>query len=305
MKIFKGAGILLSIVAVFLILHTALAAVYILDGNRIDADDLIQPITAVSSVKNYPVGTRLQIGDKVYRYAKIGITTAKTHHGYFAATGVSQDLFTSTNIMAEASGATTVRIVRAGTAKNYYQNGYIVHQRGAHLWETVIVSHDSAEATGDTVRLAIADTLFAATLTTDTLGVTRCIYDSVYVPSGDGATATIVGMFVHRNIGSADYKGYYCWLQTWGPAVARIVTSKDWGRQPGQRTLYYVRDGMARAPDSTKAYAVKDSTGTMKTGLFADSLSSGGFQEVAHYLMPTSFGTNYTTPVRVYLTIAP
>jgi len=314
MKIFKGIGVFSAIIAILVVLQTAFSAIYILDGNRIESTDLRQGVSEITSVANYPVGARLQIGEKVFRYAKIDCTSGiadTSDYGLAVATNVSQTRITDATLITAAgsyddSNSTTIKVRVSGATLNQFRNGYLTFtdsSQSFRIWETVILASDSATSTNDTIELTIADPFPANAAKGDTITLLPNIYSAVYTPSGTIPLESIIGMFTHYNPFGTDYNNYYCWLQTWGPFSPRFVDAE--GGNSGQRNIYYTGAGQVRSPDSTIYGTFKDSTGSTIKGTWSDSLAGGTYQQVGYYLLRTSHGTDYARPQMMFLTISP
>lgn len=316
MKISRAMNIIFAVCAVLLFTQlTAHSAVYNLDGVVIPAANLRQTVSEVTAVQNYPIGARLVIGDKTFRYCQIGSTSniADTSgFGLMVATDVSQTRITGATLLVETatyddSLSTEIDICVSGAVRNQFQNGYLTFidiSNSYEMWETIITASDSVvTATGDTITLTLADKFPVNAAKGDTIAIMPNLYSNVYTPAGSVVFESIVGMFTHFNPTEVDYNNYFCWLQTWGPASPRFVDKK--GGKHGQRNVYYTGAGKVRAPDSTTAGTVSDSAGTVITGTWADSLLGGTYQQIGNYMLRTTTTVNYVRPQKIFLTISP
>lgn len=177
-----------------------------------------QSIYEESTVQKAALGTRLEVGDRVYRYAKAGtgqlgvkagriactVAAAGTHGGTFVSFAVAT---TGANILYATIGATVGAI-------NTYSEGFVVFGGGTRASEVYKIKNQSLgdASTGLTnVALTLYDPI-VGTVTATSLGALK-------LNSFICADKTAAGASEAVGVSMIDVtEGNYFWLQTKGPA---------------------------------------------------------------------------------------
>ena len=189
--------------------------------------DFITGITGwekvTTSGKKHALGTKMVIRDRTFRYVEAAgteIGEGLTVDGQAAVTTQDDDLAVATTA---AAGATSVSITLGGSnnlEKNEYQDGYIFNNTAAGTAALMyrIKSHAySAHSTAVTINLDEPDGLVNAwTAATDVVGLIGSPWKDVVVSPATTANMT-VGLTCNTIPAS-----YYGWVQTAGPALAKI-----------------------------------------------------------------------------------
>jgi len=193
-------------------------------ANDEELKNLTQNVNALSAVQNYPLGCRLQVGERVFRYAHILAAGAAGQRGRAAVctdAGVERGAF----LGAIVAGAYTVNWTSvAAIAADHYRDGYILMQGGfVHK-----IAHNTASAAPGAV---IVLTLYEPFQAIEALpaGRTGLILENPYAnvnaygPAPGSGTGRVVGVFMAETV-----VDQYTWIQTWGPA-GLIITANTWG----------------------------------------------------------------------------
>ncbi len=184
------------------------------------------------AAQKYALGTRLQIDDRVFRYALAG--TNGVNAGYGAFYKVSLAVTYESAGAASVVGDRTMTITESNITLNQLAGGYVV------------MGHNSAATTQN--RRIISNTASSGTTCTITL-------DGPIAVAGTHAVEIIPSIYGNlEQAESQEYDGVagvpartattgqYFWVQTWGPCF--IVPG---GGTPGstvaERTVYFVGDG--------------------------------------------------------------
>ena len=176
-----------------------------------------------TSGKKHPLGTKMVIRDRVFRYVEAagteigeGLMTAQQA----AVTTQDDDLVVATTATA---GATSVSVTIGGTnalEKNEYQDGYIFNNTAAGTAALMyrVSSHAAAVASASvTVYLDEPDGLVNAwTAGTDVVGLIGSPWKDIVV-----APTTVTGLAVGLTCNTIP-ASYYGWVQTAGPALALV-----------------------------------------------------------------------------------
>ena len=176
-----------------------------------------------TSDKRHPLGTKMVIRDRMFRY----VEAAGTEIGEGLLVGQQAAVTTQDDDLAvaatAAAGATSVSVTLGGTnnlEKNEYQDGYIFNNTAAGTAALMyrIKSHPySAHSTAVTITLDEPDGLVNAwTAGTDVVGLIGSPWKDIVV-----APTTTLGMTVGLTCNTIA-ASYYGWVQTAGPALALV-----------------------------------------------------------------------------------
>ena len=221
------AGILLVLFAVS---YAFAAATYtpITDVSRITD---IQGIYETSATQKFPLGTRIVVDERTFRYSKAGGNLVRNLGGQ----NYSQWPINAAVLATSAIGATTVTVAETTCAVNYYQDGWIVFFTSPMQWRR-IVSNTVSNGTSCVLTL---DGALEAAVTKDTTFATG--YPSIYAdvrqavsPAGYNTVVCIPLVTVAS--------GSYFWGQTWGPCYA-VADGTVPGSAIDKRDLYWAQSG--------------------------------------------------------------
>ena len=176
-----------------------------------------------SSTKGHPLGTKIVIRDRTFRY----VEAAGTEIGEGLLVSQQAAVTTQDDDLAiaatAAAGATSVSVTLGGSnnlEKNEYQDGYIFNNTAAGTAALMyrIKSHPySAHSSNVTITLDEPDGLVNAwTAGTDVVGLIGSPWKDVVV-----APTTVIGMTVGLTCNTIP-ASYYGWVQTAGPALALV-----------------------------------------------------------------------------------
>lgn len=180
-----------------------------------------QGIYEDSEDSHFPLGTKLCVGDCVFRYAKMGATAGVTGSMYSAPAGISNHKEVVQTGYTVAIGQTAdVNVLLTGTAAtaNQYDDGWMLVNKGTGLSQMrQIKSHSEAYAP---VVLQLYDGLNVASAATSEMTLVANPYRAVVAtPTTRVAAAVGVSLFIVT-------ANYYCWLQTRGPCPVVVDTSE-------------------------------------------------------------------------------
>lgn len=178
-----------------------------------------QSIYEESTTQKAPLGTRLEVGDRVYRYAKAGsgqlgikagriactVAAAGTHGGTFVSFAVAT---TGANIIYATIGATV-------GAVNTYAEGFVVFGGGTRAGEVYKIKQQSLgdASTGLTnVAITLYDPI-VGTVTATSLGALKLNAFICADKTAAGANSAVGVSMIDVT------EGNYFWLQTKGPGA--------------------------------------------------------------------------------------
>ena len=179
--------------------------------------DAIPDPFSQSATKLFPLGSKLEYGDRKFRYAQIdsAVTSAGLTLENTAATAHHRDL----TVAAASSGAKSITVTLGGTAAtaDYYNEGYIHINDAAGQGQLLrIKDHPAADASA-TLVLTLYDPLKTAITTSSKADLIASNYKSI-----NTAATTHVGVVVGVST-IAMTANYYGWIQTSGPCS--VLTS--------------------------------------------------------------------------------
>lgn len=219
----------------------------------------------------WPLGTRLVLGERVYRFAKNGAVAMAAASLYQAIAAIANHTNVAADV-ARAAGATVISATLGATAAavDIYEQGYVHINDAAgegHLYPIKRAyqsgdAHASVLASGViTVTLEPGVSVKVALTTASEMTFTRNKYRDVIIhPSPP--TAVLAGVAPFAVAASA-----YCWIQTWGPAAVLAQGILEAGKQTmPSRTIdgaveefkHLVRTGSTAAADSTSGALLED-----------------------------------------------
>jgi len=177
-----------------------------------------QSIYEASKTQKHPLGHRLQLGDRVFRYAKAGGLLAA---GKLALSGASVANHHSITVATTVAELKKITVTLGATAaiKNQYAEGYLAIIAGTGLGQIYkIKSHPAADANA-TLELTLYDELAVATDASDSKGD---LCANPYAAVQNSTTTALQDAGVPLVAVPANY---FCWLQTWGICVILTHTA--------------------------------------------------------------------------------
>jgi hypothetical protein len=246
---------------------------YILsDGNQIGQ---FQDPHQTSTVQNFDIGTRLAMGERVYRYGYFFDSTTDIYAVVDRNTDAADGFYEATNLVAGAVGDTevVVRDLGVGTRPlNYYKGGWVnLFHTAAAQSET---NHDqwrkiTSSTAGNGVSITLGLDYPLTSICVTGIATTPSNFSKLGHPVGTGAEV-FVG-FPTRHHAAATYG----WVQTWGPCMGHynIAYPGSIGA-PGDRDIYFNGAG--------EIMTMKQSGATVAT-----SFQRGG------YILTTGGGTTF------------
>jgi hypothetical protein len=246
----------------------------------------------VDTVKQYPLGTLLRMGDRTFAYClangtvlpQIGCYKSKACNAYAVlpvqATAAAQAIaYPGETLAAGAAGSSFVTVtidseigvLTTGVlSANELAGGYVVLGNGGAQTpqNRQIVSHPALTTAGGSLTLKLDSPLFAAV----TAAVTGCelIESPFYNVKADG-----VGHSYSSHIGIPTVvaaSGEYFWCQTWGPCWA--TSDGTTCNSADDREIVFVGDGSVRSMGSLDFGDSHADTGYQRAG-FALDMSAG------------------------------
>jgi len=237
-----------------------------LNGANISRSDLLQEIDVISTYQRYPIGSRLQIGQRVFYYARMGDVDSHMPNNFRAgllasAECVSNRYVTSTifgsGLGGTAAGYTvtidmTTHVDNDNSATAVYQNDYqngwfaINDASSGCMWGCQILKNTAEDADGH-VTLTLELPLPMTITTNDAINVCESAYWKVngYL-SGNGSYTGYVGMPVFNQGSKGGTNSItdddWIWLQTWGPYYTPIM-GRGYGVEDRERTVFGHSDG--------------------------------------------------------------
>lgn len=177
-----------------------------------------QSIYESSSTRKAKLGTRLVVGDRVFRYAKVLGTGAEAGEVLCCPIATASHASGILTVSAATTGAATVHCTASvAVAAGVYDEGYLAISStglaGGGLMLRVKKQSASAAAAS-----AFAIELYDAIPTAIGAGwasLVPCLYNGV----ARGTTLTSLAAGVSQVVVSS---GYYGWIQTWGPAAVKM-----------------------------------------------------------------------------------
>jgi hypothetical protein len=207
-----------------------------------------QGIYEESSTKKHRLGERLQLGDRVFRYAYTGGALVAGVMATFALLGGATTEIQTTLVVntAAAIGSRRVYVNSVTTAQtaNLFEDGWaVIEETGAFLYQ--VKSNTALAATGTTGYLELYDDLHIALTTSADIELMTNPWNKVITAAS--ATAVAAGLAGVPPI--AIQSGYYGWLQTMGPCAMMPYAALD-------------LDEYVSMSKDTAGYCQKSSTGT-------------------------------------------
>ena len=212
--------------------------------------------TTLDTIQQYPIGTKYDYGDRVFRYVEFGdddgdAVSFAAGEGRLPEYGIlmaSTLLEVGTVMRATASGATSILITEATVTANQFAGGYLTVQEGGKMWCSRILSNTASDASNYVSVVTEAASPRAWT-SSATVSLNKNPWEGVVRHSGASAEmgAAVLGLYIGYEPAASE--GKFGWIQTWGPALVQISTSHQ-GDAHGERVLV-ANNGAAQCTAST------------------------------------------------------
>lgn len=177
----------------------------VLGGNVVPA----QGIYEESLTAKHPIGARMQLGERVFYYAKASEALSAGKLATSSATTITEDTVT----VAHPAGTTAVTITASATiTKDQFAGGYLIVDEGTGVGESYRIKGNDAITSGSTGTVTLEDGLLTAWSTSDTdvtLYVSPLYVQEANVDQKERAAGVPL---------TSIQANYYFWLQTYGPA---------------------------------------------------------------------------------------
>lgn len=248
---------------------------YPTDGNLIPA----QGIYEESTTQNAPLGTRLQVGERVFRYASNG-TTALAAGKFVKSIVVPSSNINKAVAAAAATGDYTVTLTTSyavTTAVDGYMQ--INDEAGEGLQYKIRLCEANAD-TSTSTDFTLYDPIITALTTSSEATIVYNQYQGLTIVSA--TTDRVMGVPPIPVTASTSSTTYYFWLQTWGPACI-------------------LSEGTPPAGESV-VHAISGSIGGVTTAIAAGGFGTGTTIPSVGRMMLVGVDTEYKP---VYLTICP
>lgn len=173
-----------------------------------------QSIYEESTVKKAPLGTKVEIGDRVFRYAKAGAGQLGVKAGRVAcsvaAPGTHGGTFVSAAVATTGASVIYATVGGGAITIDTYEDGYYVFGGGTRAGETYAIrSNDTGTSGLTSVGITLYDPI-VGTVTATSLGA---LLLNKYICSVATTSRVPVGVALIDVT-----EGNYFWLQTKGPA---------------------------------------------------------------------------------------
>jgi hypothetical protein len=196
---------------------------------------VMQSVYEQSATQNFPLGTRLQIDDRVFRYCLAGGTTAVAmkagHNG-------TADLGVNTYAVAYAIGDTELRVEDTNTrAVNYYKDGYVwIMDLVSGVYQMCKIKSSLASlAADDHVHITLYEGLSKAVPASTFVTIWPNPYSNILFTTSAYSSMVCVPLIPVTT-------AYYFWGQTWGPCFGTAMSAIP-GAAASDRAVYFNSDG--------------------------------------------------------------
>ena len=221
-----------------------------------------QSVYEQSATQNFPIGTRLQLHDRTFYYAKAGGTTAvamKAGHNNTAESAYN------TAAVEHTAGTKFIEVLDTNSRDaHYFQNGYIWIM-GATIYQLLKIKDN---AVGDAVSVTLE--LYDPLPTTVAASTFTCCHRNPYadIVFTNSEFMAMVGVPLIPVT-----SGNYFWIQTWGPCFGTAQSAIP-GALAGDREVYYGTDGALMAGQDVDALVIM----RQRAGFILSNTTGGGDQ---------------------------
>ena len=179
-----------------------------------------QSIYSESLTATCSLGTRLQLGNRIFHYAKAGASALVAgklcESAAFGGSLSVIELGLTVPATCPANGNIVYATANATDAvtKDQFAGGYLYVDSGSAaqgVGQTYKIKGNTAAVAGALITITVDDNLVIAISTSATVGIIANLYKNILTQA-----TTPVGVPVGVPL-IAVTATYYCWLQTWGP----------------------------------------------------------------------------------------
>jgi hypothetical protein len=186
------------------------------DRGQIGAEvDFIDPYVG-STTQEFPIGTRLEIGTRVWRYALMGAVVGVAGKIYQSQVIEANGDVTDAAVNTATAGDLSVEVTNGGNtaiAADEYKDGYVLVQDDTGEGYALQIEGNDAIATSAAGTIFLYDKVQVTFAAATTVALTHPVGYKVVV-----STSPITGVMGGVAMG-AIAAASYCWLQTKGPAA--------------------------------------------------------------------------------------
>jgi len=196
-----------------------------------------QSIFEESVTPKHKLGDRLQLGPRVFYYARAGAALVA---GSMVSFNVRMN-YDDVPVTNHGIGTTELTVLddSTGTAKDAFAEGMVIVHDGTGEGDQYIVKSNAVAAASTNITVTIYEPGLQNAWggTTDITLVSSAFYD---MKEAGAATASGAGTSL---IAITD-DGYYFWLQTYGPAAVEISAEDDSGAGDAEQAMTITSGGM-------------------------------------------------------------
>lgn len=239
---------------------------------RIQFDGENPPIYETYTTERWPIGTKLQMGDKVYVFCRAN-TGGELNCQQSATNQNAIDIAYTTVAVNAAAGDKEVYVTKASASEDDYKGGHVIlgHNSSATTQNRGIIASSATDSDGY-VKLTLDGKLqIGLTAGTSGIEVMKSIYSSVAQGDGSGHSASGYKASVCVPcVYVATTAGEYFWGQTWGP-IWLTPGATGYGATANERMLIF--DGYGSVQDFTTVNHT-GAEGYQLAGFLLDNTSS-------------------------------
>lgn len=191
-------------------------------GDQVAAPQGGQSVFKSSSVQLAPLGSRKVVGDRVFRYAKLGAIA--TVPGDLLQCNLAENMATAGGTDPAGGKVFTFFHTASAAAADLYAEGYVYSQSGtaANLGQIYRIRTHAAISQDTNGSLYLYDPLTKQVNVTDEWAVVKNPYNGV--TQCTAGTAPIAGV-----LACPATTNDYVWIQTWGPCAVKAQTAAGGG----------------------------------------------------------------------------
>lgn len=193
-----------------------------------------QGIYEQSATPKYPVGLRLAIGDRVFRYCRAAEALTTDRGGI----GNGDTLHEQNTALAAVAGDLDLTVVGNFT-KDQFAGGYIDIWTATRQICLRIKGNDAGDGVNTVLHLS-DPLLYDVPLATFT-DIHANIYNNCVAMSNRRSAVCVI---ITPNVAN----GNYFWGQTWGPVIATAAVAGGLGLNVNERAVYFDEDGSIGLP---------------------------------------------------------
>jgi len=197
-----------------------------------------------STTKRFDIGTRLAMGERVYRYGFFNTASTDIYAVVDKNTDAADGFYEATNLVAGAVGDATVVVRDTGVGTrplNYYKGGWVnLFHTAAAQSET---NHDqwrriTSSTAGDGVSITLGLDYPLTSICVTGIATTPSNFSKMGKPTNTGAEV-FVGFPCRHHAAST-----YGWVQTWGPCMGHYNLAYPGSiGPPGDRDIFLTAFG--------------------------------------------------------------